>query len=118
MNANDFREIALSLGGAEQGSHMGSVDFRVGGRIFATLASEKLGYGNLIITPELQSELIGHRPDLYLPVAGGWGRMGATHMRLAAATKADLKQALQAAWKCRIERNSKAKASKIARKPR
>jgi hypothetical protein len=44
--------------------------------------------------------------------------MGATHMRPAEATKADLKQALQAAWKCRIERNSKAKASKIARKPR
>jgi hypothetical protein len=45
MNAGDFRRMALSLEGAEEGSHMGAADFRVGGRIFATLASEKQGYG-------------------------------------------------------------------------
>lgn len=51
MDANDFRRIALSLEGAEDGSHMGSADFRVGGRIFATLAAEKQGYGNVMLTP-------------------------------------------------------------------
>jgi hypothetical protein len=57
MNAEDFRRIALSLEGAEEGSHMGAADFRVGGRIFATLASQQHGYGNLMLTPELQTDL-------------------------------------------------------------
>ncbi len=49
MTAADFRRIALSFDGAEEGSHMGAVDFRVGGRIFATLASVKDGFGNLML---------------------------------------------------------------------
>jgi hypothetical protein len=57
MNAADFRRIALSLPGAEEGSHMGSADFRVGGRIFATLAAQKLGYGNLMLDLEHQTAL-------------------------------------------------------------
>jgi hypothetical protein len=52
MNVNDFRRLALSLPGTEEGSHMGAPDFRVGGRIFATLASQDQGYGNLMLTPE------------------------------------------------------------------
>ena len=55
MNANDFRRIALSLPGAEESSHMGSPDFRVGGRIFATLASQDKGYGNLMLNPDQQT---------------------------------------------------------------
>ena len=55
MTPDDFRRIALSLEGAEEGSHMGAVDFRVGGRIFATLASQREGYGNLALTPEQQA---------------------------------------------------------------
>jgi hypothetical protein len=39
MTAADFRRMALSFDGVEEGSHMGAVDFRVGGHIFATLAS-------------------------------------------------------------------------------
>ncbi len=57
MNAEDFRRIALSLEGAEEGSHMGAADFRVGGRIFATLASVRKDYGNLMLTPEQQARL-------------------------------------------------------------
>jgi hypothetical protein len=56
MKAADFRRIALSLQGAIEGSHMGAADFRVGGRIFATLASEKQGFGNLMLTPEVQAD--------------------------------------------------------------
>jgi hypothetical protein len=118
MNANDFRRIALSFEGVEQGSHMDAVDFRVGGRIFATLAAEKLGYGNLIISPGLQAQLIGQRPDLFLPVAGGWGRMGATHVRLADATAADLKRALRIAWQHRVEKNTRARATEPPSKRR
>ena len=54
MTAADFRRIALGLDGAEEGAHMGAVDFRVGGRIFATLAHVKEGYGNLMLSPQQQ----------------------------------------------------------------
>ena len=105
MNAADFRRIALSLEGAEEGSHMGQADFRVGGRIFATLAAEKMGYGNLMITPEQQAAFVGEEPEVFLPIAGGWGRNGATHIRLAAANEDLLTGALRTAWKLRVEKN-------------
>jgi hypothetical protein len=112
MTANDFRRIALSLEGAEEGSHMGSVDFRVGGHIFATLASVAQGYGNLMLTPEQQAMFVDELPDVFLPIAGGWGRMGATHVRLAAASKDVLTGALQVAWKTRVQKNNRTKASR------
>lgn len=98
----------MSLQGAEEGSHMDAVDFRVGGRIFATLASVKDGYGNLALTPQLQAEFLADRPDLFLPVHGGWGRMGMTHMRLAEADEDSLRGALHTAWKLRAEKNREA----------
>ena len=107
MNANDFRRIALSFAGAEEGSHMGAVDFRVGGRNFATLASVKQGYGNLMITPEVQAAFVGDLPEVFLPIAGGWGRMGMTHIRLAEASEDVLTGALHTAWKLRVEKNAK-----------
>jgi hypothetical protein len=107
MKASDFKRIALSLEGAEEGSHMGAVDFRVGGRIFATLASVKEGYGNLMLTPEIQAEFLRERPDLFLPVHGGWGRNGATHLRLAVADEDSLRGALHSAWKLRVEKSKK-----------
>ena len=106
MKAEDFKRIALSLPGAEEGSHMGAVDFRVGGRIFATLASQKQGYGNLMLTPEQQAEFVAEQPDLFLPIPGGWGKSGATHIRLGKATEDVLEGALRAAWKVRVEKNT------------
>jgi hypothetical protein len=107
MDAEDFRRIALSLEGAEEGSHMGAADFRVGGRIFATLASVKQGYGNLMLTPEQQAAFVEELPEVFLPIAGGWGRMGMTHIRLAPASEDVLEGALRAAWKLRVEKNAK-----------
>jgi hypothetical protein len=107
MNASDFRRIALSLEGAEEGSHMGAADFRVGGHIFATLASVKLGYGNLMLTPDQQAAFVEEEPAVFLPVAGGWGKGGATHVRLAAANEDLLLGALRSAWKLRVEKNQK-----------
>ena len=95
MNVDDFRRIALSFEGSEESSHMGSPDFRVGGRIFATLAAQAQGYGNLT-----------EQPDVFLPVPGGWGRMGATHIRLALANEDLLRGALEVAWKSRREKNA------------
>jgi hypothetical protein len=107
MDAADFRRIALSLEGAEEGSHMGAPDFRVGGRIFATLASQDQGYGNLMLTPEQQAEFVGEQPDVFVPIAGGWGRMGMTHIRLAAANEDLLAGALRTAWRLRIQKNAR-----------
>jgi hypothetical protein len=112
MTVADFRRLALSLPGAEEGSHMGSADFRVGGRIFSTLASQKQGYGNLMLTPEQQADFVAEQPDVFLPVAGGWGRNGATHIRLAKANEDLLAGALRAAWKLRIDKNAKKKPAR------
>src|SRR5947209_5546873 len=109
MKAADFRRIALSLEGAQEGSHMGAADFRVGGRIFATLASEKEGYGNLMLTPEQQAEFVAEQPDVFVPIAGGWGRMGMTHIRLAAANEDVLAGVLRTAWRLRVEKNGQVK---------
>src|SRR5271163_2987549 len=108
MTPNDFRRIALSFQDAEESSHLGNPDFRVGGHIFATLAHQKQGYGNLMLTPGQQSAFVAELPEIFLPVNGGWGRMGATHIRLAAASEDVLTGALQVAWKLRTEKNTRA----------
>lgn len=107
MTADDFRRLALSLEGAEEGSHMGAADFRVGGRIFATLASLHQGFGNVKLTPEMQAGFVAEAPDIFIPVAGGWGRGGMTHVRLAKVTKDVLSGALRAAWQLRLNQNKK-----------
>ena len=125
MTIRDFRRIALSFAGAEESSHMGAADFRVGGRIFATLASAKQGYGNLQLTLEQQQAFVEESPEVFLPIPGGWGRMGMTHIVLAAASEDVLRGALQAAWKLRVDKNAKgrkkpsgSKKSKTAGKSR
>ncbi len=106
MTPGDFRRIALRFEGAEEGSHMGAEDFRVGGRIFATLASVKQGYGNLMLDPEQQAAFIADMPEVFLPVHGGWGRNGATHIRLAQASEDVLTGALETAWRLRVNKNA------------
>jgi hypothetical protein len=118
MTAADFTRIALSLDGAEEGSHMGAVDFRVGGHIFATLASVSQGFGNLMLTPDVQAEFVAEAPDVFIPVAGGWGRMGATHVRLAKANRDLLTGALQTAWKLRVDKNAAGSRKRKRQPPR
>lgn len=91
---------------------MGSPDFRVGDRIFATLASQDEGYGNLMLTPEQQAVFVEEQPEVFVPISGGWGRMGSTHIRLAAANEDVLAGALRTAWKLRIEKNAQTAAKK------
>jgi len=107
MKAADFRRIALSLEGVEEYSHSGLPAFRVGGRKFASLASQADGYGNLMLTLEQQAAFVEEAPEVFLPIPGGWGRMGHTHIRLAAADKDVLTGALQTAWKLRVDKNAK-----------
>jgi hypothetical protein len=107
LGVEDFRRIALSMQGAEESSHMGAADFRVDGRIFATLASVKEGYGNLMLTLEQQQAFVEELPEVFLPIKGSWGRMGMTHIRLAAAHEDVMTGALHTAWKLRVEKNAK-----------
>jgi hypothetical protein len=115
--AADFRRIALSLPHVEQGSHHGHPDFRIGGHCFATLSMADQGYGNLMLTPELQSEFVADAPDIFIPIKGGWGRMGHTHLVLASADDATIRGALQTAYNLRLAKNS-AKSKATARRPR
>jgi len=94
---------------------MGAADFRVGGRIFATLAHESLGLGNLMLSPELQRSLVDEAPDVFLAVPNGWGRRGATHVRLAVATPEQLLQGLRVAWELRVRKNGKPKKPRAGR---
>lgn len=112
MDADDFRRTALSFDGAEEGAHMGVPDFRVGGHIFATLARQEQGFGNLMLSPDLQRSLVAEAPGVFLPVAGGWGRMGCTHIRLAEASPDQVYSGLRIAWELRVAKNHKPKRRK------
>lgn len=118
MTGNQFRKIALSLEGAEEGSHMGNADFRVGGRIFATLSLEKQGYGVLLLNPEQQAGMVADAPEVFSAVPGGWGRNGSTRVLLAKAAPDVLEGALRTAWQNRLLKNKGAKriASKQSRR--
>ena len=112
MTAADFRRIALSLEGVEEYSHAGLPAFRVGGRKFASLASQTEGYGNLMLTPEQQAAFVEEAPRIFLPIPGGFGKMGHTHIRLAAASEDILAGSLRTAWKLRMDKNAKSKTSR------
>jgi len=112
MTAADFRRITLGLEGAGEYSHAGLPAFRVGDRKFASLASQARGYGNLMLTLEQQAEFVEEAPEIFLPIPGGWGKMGHTHIRLAAASEDVLTGALRTAWRLRIDKNAKTSRKK------
>jgi hypothetical protein len=113
--AEDFRRIANSLEGVEEYSHAGFPAFRVGGRKFASLASQTEGYGNVMLTLEQQAAFVEEAPEVFLPIPGGWGRMGHTHVRLVAANEDVVTGALRTAWKLRIDKNAKTSRKKPLR---
>jgi hypothetical protein len=97
MTVEDFRHLASELPEAVESSHMAHPDFRVGGKIFATL-----GYPDwaMVKLPPEQQELFSKaEPAVFVPVKGGWGRQGATNVRLKAAKKTMVRSALLAAWR-------------------
>jgi hypothetical protein len=97
VTADDFRELALALPGAEERAHMGHPDFRAGGRIFASLhTGDRTGMVKL--TPEQQRELLGEHGAMFEPSAGAWGRQGCTNVLLASAGRAVVRGALLLAW--------------------
>jgi hypothetical protein len=99
LTANDFRRLALSLPEAIESAHMDHPDFRVGGKIFATLGHPAKGWGMVRLTPEQQHYFSKDEPEVFVPVKGAWGRRGATSVNLKAADKETLAKAIQAAWR-------------------
>jgi hypothetical protein len=98
MTANKFRKIALSLPEAVEAEHMNHPDFRVGGKIFATLGpGEK--WGMVKLTPDDQATLIRAEPGVFQPCSGAWGRRGSTYVHLQAAQELTVKHALLLAWR-------------------
>lgn len=101
MKPAGFRRIALSLPETAEGSHFGNADFRVAGKIFATLALQKQGYGVLLLTREQQDGLVTDAPEIFSPVPGGWGAKGATRVRLSQVQADVLEGVLRMAWQCK-----------------
>ncbi len=97
-SADDFRRIALSFPGAEEKAHMGHPDFRVGGKIFATLGSPDAGHGAVMLLPEQQELAIEAEPEAFSLAAGAWGRGGSTVVVLATVSDEWLERALEWAW--------------------
>jgi hypothetical protein len=99
MTARDFRQIALSLPETEERAHMNHPDFRVAGKIFATLGYPDKACGMVKLSPEQQHYFLKDHPESFTPVKGAWGRQGATSVHLKAAKKDALRKAIQAAWR-------------------
>ncbi len=98
MTADEFRSLALSLPEASEGAHMDHPDFRVGGKIFATLGPDE-AWGMVKLTPEQQGVFVRTEGKVFQPVNGAWGRRGCTYVRLEAASEPSVRQALVAAWR-------------------
>ncbi len=119
MKAADFRKAALKLPDTMEGAHMGHADFRVGGKIFATLGYPDDTYGMVKLTPEQQEILVAAEPDMFAPVPGGWGKRGATRVILADLDATTLTSALEMAWRNIIMKAkpvAKAAAKKVSAK--
>ena len=98
MTPNGFRRIALGLSGAVESAHHGHPDFRVGGRIFATLGYPDQKWGALILTPDQRRAWVRQQPDAFIPAKGKWREQGATTVRLAGVNEEALGEALTVAW--------------------
>ena len=98
-SADDFRRIALSFPGAEEKAHMGHPDFRVGGRIFATLPAP--GTAMVALLPEQQELAMDAEPEAFGRRPGAWGRGGSTLVTLDSVSDEWLERTLEWAWRKR-----------------
>ena len=112
MTAASFRKLALSLPNVVELAHMGHPDFRVGGKIFATLDYPRAGWAAVMLTPFDQDVLVKLHPRAFLPVKGKWGEQGATNIVLRYATAATVSGVLNAAYETRLARSSQKRGSK------
>jgi hypothetical protein len=94
-----FRKIALSFPEAVESAHMGHPDFRVGGKIFATLGYPDKNSAVLRLNREEQETFVDADPKVFRPVKGAWGRRGYTNVHLPNAEISFVREALTAAWR-------------------
>ena len=99
VTAKEFRKLALAFPETEERSHMNHPDFRVCGKIFATLGYPDKNCGMVKLTPEQQAELVHDEPKAFNPCSGAWGRQGSTNVHLKSVKKATLHRAREAAWR-------------------
>jgi hypothetical protein len=105
MTASGFRRIALGMTDATEGAHMGHADFRVSGRIFATLGYPDAKWGMVALTPEQQEDALREH-EAMSPAKGAWGAKGATLVRLAAVDEDTLGAALTQAWQNAVAKST------------
>jgi hypothetical protein len=98
MTGNQFRRMALSLPDVEERGHMDHPDFRVGGKIFATLGYPAKNWGMVKLTPEQQRMFVPANPGVFVSAPGAWGVQGSTLVRLKAASADTVQEAMTAAW--------------------
>jgi hypothetical protein len=98
MNAAAFRTLALELPGVIEASHQGHADFRVRGKIFATLGYPSEEWGMVRLAPEEQAKRVRQAPAVFVPAKGDWGEQGSTLVKLEAATVELMRPAIRAAW--------------------
>jgi len=99
MTSSGFRQVALSMPSAVESAHMGHPDFRVGGKIFATLFTrDNVEWGMVKLLPPQQRACIKNNPEMFQSIKGGWGRRGCTQVCLKAADKKSLRHAMLTAW--------------------
>lgn len=98
MTPDEFRSLALGFPEASEDAHMGHPDFRVRGKIFATLGPGEV-WGMVKLTPEQQTSFMRTEPDVFHPASGAWGRRGATLVELHDADESIVQEALTAAWR-------------------
>lgn len=98
MTADEFRSIALGFSDASEGSHMGHPDFRVHGKIFATLHYPDENWGMVKLPPEEQHTFVHAHPEVFVPAKRAWGRQGSTNVRLEVVDAGTLTHALGIAW--------------------
>lgn len=108
MTPADFRKIALSLPEAIEREHMAHPDFRVGGKIFASLGYPDEEHGMVVLPPEEQAKLLRSHPKIFFPAKGAWGKRGSTCARLETVDKATLQSALEIAWRNRAPKRLRA----------
>ncbi len=99
MTPKDFRLLALSFPETAESAHMDHPDFRVAGKIFATLGYPDEDWAMVKLTPVEQEMFVKAQPAVFVPVKGTWGRRGCTNVRLKSARKHTLRRALLAAWR-------------------
>ena len=109
LTSKQFRQLALSFPETEEHAHMHHPDFRVAGKIFATLGYPDNSWAMVKLTPEQQADLMHDEPKVFVPAAGAWGRKRSTTVHLKSAKNETVRRALEAAWRNNAPKSLSAK---------